>query len=150
MNLRAKRIAAWAVWSATAIIVIGILVGLLAWGIVATQNASERRDNQIAALVKTVSRNDRSAATDRATAAANQKALLDYTAALAARQDALLNYLRVHGIHIPQHLVTVIPPPRIVVRHPRVRRGGSRAHHHASTPQPGKSGGHRKRPHKRH
>lgn len=157
---RVKQVSAWAVWTASGLLVIAILVGLLVWGIVATQRASERRDAQIAALIQTVRDDNHDAAQDRTTATANQRALLDYTATLAARQDALLAYLRAHGIHLPQRLVTVVPRPRIIVRHHHAHRSGSRNRHRSSrttsgtsssgVKQPGKSGGHRRHPHRPH
>lgn len=152
MNLRSKRIAAGIVWTVAALLVIASLIGLIGWGVVATQHASERRDAQIATLIQTVRDDNHDAAADRATAAQNQRALLAYTAQLAARQDALLAYLRGHGIALPARLVTTIARPRIVVRHHHANRSGSRTRHRSSTQpkQPGKSGGHRKHPHKRH
>ncbi|GAB2970359.1 hypothetical protein [Nocardioides montaniterrae] len=153
---RVKIVAAWTAWSASAILVIGILLGLLGWAVVSTQHASDRRDRQIASLIQAVRDSDHDAARDRRTAAQNQRLLLDYTKALADRQDALLTYLRAHGIHVPARFITEVPAPRIVTIHPH--RGPSPKHSGGGTSSrsprptgPGKSGhapGHRKhRPH---
>lgn len=130
-----------------------LTVVLAGWQLLEQHEDVVSKRHQIDALIATVQQHDAEAAQDRATAATNQKALLDYTAALAARQDALLTYLRAHGIRIPQRLVTVIPPPRIVVGHPRpghhVRRHRTSAGGSSTPTGPGKSGsapGHHKHP----
>lgn len=140
-----------------------LTVVLAGWQLLEQHQDVVSKRHQIDALISTVQQHDAEAAADRTTAAANQRALLDYTAALAARQDALLAYLRAHGIHLPTRLVTVVPRPRIVVRHHRTTLHVKRHHSTtagsggSSTPAgPGKSGsapGHRKHPrhgHRRH
>lgn len=149
-------------WRLVVSIAVLTLVAYVVWSGV---SASNRADEALATMQQhdQAAQVDRAeAAQDRATAAGNQRALLAYTATLAARQDALLSYLRVHGIHLPTRLVTVVPRPRIVVRHhgharprsKRIRRPSSKHHRNsaaASTPTgPGKSGsapGHRKHHH---
>lgn len=142
--------------AAVAMLLIVVLAG---WQLLAQQQDVAAKRHQIDALISTVQQHDTEAAADRATAASNQRALLDYTATLAARQDALLAYLRAHGIRLPQRLVTVVPRPRIVVRHRHAHHSGSRTRHRSISTSgttrvpsgPGKSGsapGHRKhRPH---
>ena len=69
MSLRSKRIAAGIVWTLAALLLISGLLGLIAWGVVATQHASDRRDTQIATLIRTVRDDNRDAARDRNAAA---------------------------------------------------------------------------------
>lgn len=143
-------------WRLCAAIGALLLVGYVVWS---GFDAAHRADVAIATMQEhdhDAAQDRAAAAEDRRTAAENQKALLDYTAALAARQDALLAYLRAHGVHLPQRLVTVVPAPRIVVRHPRAGHNVKRRHatagsgRHATAPTgPGKSGnppGHHKHP----
>jgi hypothetical protein len=115
------------------------------------QRGASHRDRQIDALVTEVHDLTVSNAQDSRIAAqrhredvlrqAGTQTKLD--ASLAA-EDALLAYLRAHGIHLPARLVTVIRPPRIVVRHPRAThhtRRRQRSATSSTTPTgPGKSG----------
>lgn len=153
MSLRSKRIAAGIVWTLAALLLISGLLSLLGWVVVSTQHASERRDAQIATLIQTVRDDNRDAARDRNAATRERAQLQRKLDASLASQDALLGYLRAHGIHLPTRLVTVIRPPRIVVRHPRATHHPRRQHRSttsSTTPTgPGKSGhapGHTKHP----
>ena len=108
---------------------------------------NHQRDVLIAALDEQSSQAaaDREAgARDRAADAANQQALLAYTKAIAAQQAAENQWLVNHHFPVPQRFLTVIRPPRIVVRHPRVSHHVKRRHRSATsstTPTgPGKSG----------
>lgn len=150
------RLANRIVWSASALLVVALLGGLLAWAVISTQHASNRRDAQIASLVQTVKDNDAAAAADRRTATRERRALQRKLDASLASQDALLSYLRAHGIRVPAKYFTTVERRIVIRHHHRARHHAKRRHRSTSGGStstaptgPGKSGPHRHHGHGR-